>query len=112
MKKKGFILLTLLIFTAVLGVMYLAHLIWLGGIGRQVDYFILESQARVLAETAIEFKNAIPVSENSLTQTLVLDGVTGSFTITDVTSNSFYVIEGKMMPGNYQPIVVSLNVSK
>jgi len=108
--KKGFILVTLLIFTAVLGVMYLSHLIWLGGVGRQVDYFILESQAQVLAETALEFKNAIPVSQNYLTQTLMVDGVSASFTIMEVTNN--YLAEGRLMPGNYQPIVVSLNVSK
>jgi hypothetical protein len=109
-KKKGFILITLLIFTSVLGVMYLSHLIWLGGLGRQVDYFILESQARVLAESALEFKNSIPVSQNYLTQTLTIDGVSASFTVIEVTNN--YLAEGRLMPGNYQPIVVSLNVSK
>jgi hypothetical protein len=108
--KKGFILITLLIFTSVLGIMYLSHLIWLGGLGRQMDYFILESQARVLAESALEFKNSIPVSQNSLSQTLNIDGVTASWTIVEVTNN--YLAEGRLMPGNYQPIVVSLNVSK
>jgi len=108
--KKGFILMTLLIFTAALGVMYLSHLIWLGGLGRQVDYFILESQARTLAETAFEFKNSIPVSQNFFSQTLTIDGVSASFTIIEVTHN--YLSEGRLMPGNYQPIVVSLNVSK
>jgi hypothetical protein len=79
-------------------------------VGRQVDYFILESQAQVLAEAALEFKNAIPVSQNYLTQTLTIDGVSASFTIVEVTNN--YLAEGRLMPGNYQPIVVSLNVSK
>jgi hypothetical protein len=71
MKKKGFILITLLIFTSVLGVMYLSHLVWLGGVGRQVDYFILESQAQVLAEAALEFKNAIPLEKSYQQESLI-----------------------------------------